>query len=284
MPCTESFLQILDKVVFLLCPSAVLRGGGPEEYTGRWQITRIRSTYTTTARLSDCYRAGDEKCFDALFRRYYKPLCTYATRHEALGVGAERFVIAAEKRIENVSSQRRKNKQPCGWPTCCRSYARSVIGRSILRARRPKGQRRRGQSKNRLYPIFPKKIPVQGIQYTPNGVCEGNRGTGAGNAVSQRQGRRRPGTAALSAASEAPSPPGTRHGTGVGAEHGACHGGKPDIPGLCPEIATAEREYRRILLPLRCRSALSLPAVGRERKVRATQSAAQANDLISVRV
>ena len=25
-------------------------------------------------------RAGDEKCFDALFRRYYKPLCTYATR------------------------------------------------------------------------------------------------------------------------------------------------------------------------------------------------------------
>ena len=24
-------------------------------------------------------RAGDEKCFDALFRRYYKPLCTYAT-------------------------------------------------------------------------------------------------------------------------------------------------------------------------------------------------------------
>ncbi|MCC8034602.1 MAG: RNA polymerase sigma-70 factor [Rikenellaceae bacterium] len=25
-------------------------------------------------------RAGSEKCFDALFRRYYKPLCTYATR------------------------------------------------------------------------------------------------------------------------------------------------------------------------------------------------------------
>lgn len=25
-------------------------------------------------------RAGDEKCFDALLRRYYKPLCTYATR------------------------------------------------------------------------------------------------------------------------------------------------------------------------------------------------------------
>lgn len=25
-------------------------------------------------------RAGDESCFDALFRRYYKPLCTYATR------------------------------------------------------------------------------------------------------------------------------------------------------------------------------------------------------------
>ena len=25
-------------------------------------------------------RSGDEKCFDALFRRYYKPLCTYATR------------------------------------------------------------------------------------------------------------------------------------------------------------------------------------------------------------
>ncbi len=24
--------------------------------------------------------AGDEKCFDALFRRYYKPLCAYATR------------------------------------------------------------------------------------------------------------------------------------------------------------------------------------------------------------
>jgi len=58
MPRTESFLQILDKVVFLLCPSAVLRGGGPEEYTGRWQITRIRSTYTTTARLSDCSVRG----------------------------------------------------------------------------------------------------------------------------------------------------------------------------------------------------------------------------------
>ena len=28
-------------------------------------------------------RAGDEKCFDALFRRYYKPLCTYATRFVA---------------------------------------------------------------------------------------------------------------------------------------------------------------------------------------------------------
>lgn len=25
-------------------------------------------------------RDGDEHCFDALFRRYYKPLCTYATR------------------------------------------------------------------------------------------------------------------------------------------------------------------------------------------------------------
>lgn len=25
-------------------------------------------------------RAGDEACFHALFRRYYKPLCTYATR------------------------------------------------------------------------------------------------------------------------------------------------------------------------------------------------------------
>ncbi|WP_418991072.1 RNA polymerase sigma-70 factor [Alistipes sp.] len=25
-------------------------------------------------------RAGDEQCFDALFRRYYKPLCTYAAR------------------------------------------------------------------------------------------------------------------------------------------------------------------------------------------------------------
>lgn len=28
-------------------------------------------------------RAGDESCFDALFRRYYKPLCTYATRFVA---------------------------------------------------------------------------------------------------------------------------------------------------------------------------------------------------------
>lgn len=28
-------------------------------------------------------RAGNESCFDALFRRYYKPLCTYATRFVA---------------------------------------------------------------------------------------------------------------------------------------------------------------------------------------------------------
>ena len=40
----------------------------------------------------------------------------------------------------------------------------------------------------------------------------------------------------------------------------------------------------RLLLSLHRRPALSLPAVGRGRKVRATQSTAQANDLISVRV
>lgn len=28
----------------------------------------------------DRLRAGDERCYDALFRRYYRPLCTYATR------------------------------------------------------------------------------------------------------------------------------------------------------------------------------------------------------------
>lgn len=31
-------------------------------------------------RVVEMLRAGDEACFHSLFRRYYKPLCTYATR------------------------------------------------------------------------------------------------------------------------------------------------------------------------------------------------------------
>ena len=31
-------------------------------------------------RVVDLLRRGDEACFDALFRRYYKPLCAYASR------------------------------------------------------------------------------------------------------------------------------------------------------------------------------------------------------------
>lgn len=80
MPCTESFLQILDKVVFLLWSLRRSSGRRARRIYRRWQITRIRSTYTNNRTVVGLLRAGDEKCFDALFRRYYKPLCTYATR------------------------------------------------------------------------------------------------------------------------------------------------------------------------------------------------------------
>ena len=35
-------------------------------------------------RVVDLLRRGDEACFDALFRRYYKPLCAYASRFVAV--------------------------------------------------------------------------------------------------------------------------------------------------------------------------------------------------------
>lgn len=34
-------------------------------------------------------RSGDEKCFDAIYRRYYKPLCTYASRFVAINQAEE---------------------------------------------------------------------------------------------------------------------------------------------------------------------------------------------------
>ena len=49
------------------------------------------------------------------------------------------------------------------------------------------------------------------------------------------------------------------------------------------KIFLQQSQSRIFSLSLPCRSALSLPAAGRGRKVRATQSATQANDLMAVR-
>lgn len=164
--------------------------------------------------------------------------------------------------------------------------ALSAIGRYILRARRPE-ERRRDKAKIQLYPIFAKKIPYRAYSAPERSMPEGNRGTGAGNAVSGgREGGGR-GRRRIAASSGSTLPPGgnaSRHRPGSRARHGReYHGGKPGYSRLMSGNRNRGAGIRRILLPLRGRPALSLPAE-RERKVRATQSTAQANDLISVRV
>ena len=63
---------------------------------------------------------------------------------------------------------------------------------------------------------------------------------------------------------------------------------KDDSVGHAPPLekrkpVSGMRDFCEKSLPLHRRSALSLPATGRGRKVRATQSATQANDLMAVR-
>ena len=159
--------------------------------------------------------------------------------------------------------------------------ALSAIGRYILRARRPE-ERRRDKAKIQLYPIFAKKIPYRAYSAPERSMPEGNRGTGAGNAVSggregggrgirrrQRRIRRQGkggsrGRRRIAAASGSTLPPGgnaSRHRPGARARHGReYHGGKPEYSRLMSGNRNRGAGIRRILLPLRGRPALSLPA------------------------
>ena len=178
-------------------------------------------------------------------------------------------------------------RQPCGCSCMSIVCALSAIGRYILRARRPE-ERRRDKAKIQLYPIFAKKIPYRAYSAPERSMPEGNRGTGAGNAVSGgREGGGR-GRRRIAAASGSTLPPGgdaSRHRPGSRARHGReYHGGKPEYSrlmsgnrnrgaGIPPNFITFAGQARPVAA-----------GRGRERKVRATQSTAQANDLISVRV
>ena len=141
--------------------------------------------------------------------------------------------------------------------------ALSAIGRYILRARRPE-ERRRDKAKIQLYPIFAKKIPYGAYGVSGRSMPKGNGGYGAGSAVSGDREKAEAGDGGvLPPPRGAPCrPAGMRHGTGREPGHGMdanTMAASRDIPGLCPEIATAERESAEFYYlcgagpPCRCR-------------------------------
>ena len=141
--------------------------------------------------------------------------------------------------------------------------ALSAIGRYILRARRPE-ERRRDKAKIQLYPIFAKDS-VRGIRCVRTEYAERERGIRRRQRRIRRQGKGGSrGRRRIAAASGAPCrPAGMRHGTGREPGHGMdanTMAAKPEYSRLMSGNRNRGAGIRRILLPLRGRPALSLPA------------------------
>lgn len=80
----------MDKIVFLSGAYSRTPPGNEQMRATEKYMQPIVDT-KDNRRIVELLHAGDEDCFHALFRRYYKPLCTYATRFVA-PVRAEELV------------------------------------------------------------------------------------------------------------------------------------------------------------------------------------------------
>ena len=165
--------------------------------------------------------------------------------------------------------------------------ALSAIGRYILRARRPE-ERRRDKAKIQLYPIFAKKIPYGAYGVSGRSMPKGNGGYGAGSAVSGDREKAEAGTAAY--CRRLGEHPAARREC-VTAQAGSPGTAWTRIPwrqaGIFPAYVRKSQPRSGNPPNFITFAGQARPVAagrGRERKVRATQSTAQANDLISVRV
>ena len=208
-------------------------------------------------------------------------------RHEARGVGAERFVIAAEKRIETFFIPRTEQSDNRAVVVYV-DRMRVICHRPVYSSGPPPRRTAEGQSKNTTLSNICKKDSVQGIQCARTEYAGGKPRNRRGQRRVRRQGRRRPGTAAY--CRRLGEHPAARREC-VTAQAGKQGAAWTRIPwrqaGIFPAYVRKSQPRSGNPPNFITFAGQARPVAagrGRERKVRATQSTAQANDLISVRV
>ena len=142
---------------------------------------------------------------------------------------------------------------------------RVICHRPVYSSGPPPRRTAEGQSKNTTLSNICKKDSVRGIRCVRTEYAERERGIRRRQRRIRRQGKGGSrGRRRIAAASGSTLPPGgnaSRHRPGARARHGReYHGGKPGYSRLMSGNRNRGAGIRRILLPLRGRPALSLPA------------------------